>query len=287
MYVLTRYPAGGLRPDLSIRNAADTPNIVEDRLDLVGGFCYRSRRIQDDMETPYLLRRFPFDTQALKVILEDPSWKPSDYVYDDDLFPLSISKEAYSELAAWKFAAYPTLSQRSARFGFHPGDVPSRILTVDLPVTREWQFYLSRYFIPLLLIVCLSYSLFFIKSSDLASSSGIGITAVLAIIAFQLTQADTMPRVGYLTLADKVYSVCYLFTAAALALTIHGAFVATYNGDEERAHKLQKRYRAGFPILFVACFLSAGLWGWMSGRGETAEPEMLPPASLPSGETPY
>jgi hypothetical protein len=287
MYVLTRYPAGGLRPDLYIRNAADTPNIVEDRLDLVDGFCYRSRRIQDDMETPFLLKRFPFDTQALKVILEDPSWAPGDYVYDDDLFPDMISKEAYSELAAWRFIGYPSLAQRSAGFGYHPGDEPSRVLTIDIPVQREWQFYLTRYFLPLLLIVALSYSLFFIKSDDLSSSSGIGITAVLAIIAFQLTQSDTMPKVGYLTLADKVYSVCYLFTAAALGLVIHGAWVTTYHDDEERAHRLQRRYRLVFPFVFILCFVLAGVWGWLAGRGETAEPQTLAPPPVPAGEKVY
>jgi hypothetical protein len=110
---------------------------------------------------------------------------------------------------------------------------------------------------------------------------------VLAIIAFQLTQSDTMPKVGYLTLADKVYSVCYLFTAAALALVIHGAWVATYHDDEERAHRLQRVYRSVFPLLFVVCFVAAGIWGWMAGKGEGGEPQTIPEPPPPAGETVY
>jgi hypothetical protein len=287
IYVMRRWPAGGLKPNLSLRNVDETPNVVEDRLDSVGGFCYDARRIQDDFDTTFLLRRFPFDRQNLHMIFEDETWDPKSINYSNDLWPMSISSEAFRDMQSWRYLDYPTVSQRDAHFRFHPGDIPSRLLLVDIPVEREWKFYLSRYFFPLLLIVALSYSLFYIKPDDLASASGIGITAVLAIIAFQITQADTLPKVGYLTLADKVYTVCYLFTAGALALIIHGAWLATHGG-EERANKLYRRYRTFFPILFVLLFGGAAAWGWMAGYSETDVPEhVLAPAAVPPGEHEY
>jgi hypothetical protein len=154
-------------------------------------------------------------------------------------------------------------------------------------VQRVWEFYMSRYFFPLILIVALSYSLFFVKPDDLASSSGIGITAVLAIIAFQLSQAESMPHVAYMTLADKVYVICYLFTSVALALTIHGTFIARH-GKEAQADELQRRYRVIFPVLFALSFAGAAAWGWEAGANETATPSTaLPPATPPPGEVVY
>jgi hypothetical protein len=287
LYIMRRWPAGGIKPNLSLRNVTDTPNIVEDRLDKVGDFCYSARRFQDQFESPYLLKRFPFDKQKLRLALEDETWEPELIKYEDDLWPLSISQDAYRDLQSWDFEDYPDMRQLDANFRFHPGDVPSRILMVEIPVQREWQFYITRYFLPLLLIVCLSYSLFYIKPDDLASASGIGITAVLAIIAFQITQSDTLPKVGYLTLADKVYTVCYLFTAGAMAMIIHGAYLATH-GNEEKANSLYRKYRVFFPIAFVVLFCAAGVWGYTAGAGESDDdPNTLAPAAAPSGEKSY
>jgi hypothetical protein len=288
LYVMTRWPAGGVMPTLVARNVVDNTNTVEDRV-MRGkdDFCYHAVRIQDDFETPFVLHRFPFDKQRLRLVLEDFKYRPDVYTYDEELWPMAISNETYRDLAAWRIERFPSFAQRDAAGRFFPGDQPPRLLLLELPVQRVWEFYMSRYFFPLLLIVALSYSLFFVKPDDLASSSGIGITAVLAIIAFQLAQAESMPHVAYMTLADKVYVVCYVFTSLALALTIHGTFISRH-GKEARADILQRRYRVLFPLLFVLSFAGAAAWGWQAGAGETAAPpNALPPAKPPAGEVAY
>ena len=286
LYILRRWPAGGLRPGLVMRNVVDTANIVEERVDKVDGVCYHAMRVQDDFDTPFLLRRFPFDSQRLRLVLEDPDWEPELFTYDDELWPLSISEAAYRDLQAWSLESYPLVKQKAEVFAYHPKDTPARVLTVELPVKRQWQFFVSRYFFPLLLIVALSYSLFFIKADDLASSSGIGVTAVLAIIAFQITQADSLPKVGYLTMADKVYTVCYVFTGGALGMVIHGAWLSTH-GKEALYERLYRIYRRWFPVLFLSLFASAVVSGWVAGRGETDVPPMLQPPEPPAGEVRY
>ena len=288
VYILTRWPAGGVIPSLVARNVVDTTNTVEDRVRRGNDdLCYRAVRIQDDFETPFVLHRFPFDKQRLRLVLEDLEYRPDVYTYDEELWPLTISNETYRDLTAWRVERYPNAVQKDATGRFFPGDRPPRILLVEIPVQRVWEFYMSRYFFPLILIVGLSYSLFFVKHDDLASSSGIGITAVLAIIAFQLAQAESMPRVAYMTLADKVYVVCYLFTSVALALTIHGTFIARH-GNEKRAEAMQRRYRVYFPVLFALSFAGAAAWGWIAGAGESATPsDALPPSRPPAGEIVY
>ena len=286
VYLMTRWPVGGIAPPLRIRNVVDTANIVEDHLETSDGFCSRATRIQDDFHMPFALHRFPFDQQRLRFILEDFEYIPGVYDYDEELWPMRISDETYHDLQDWRLLRMPTMSQHDGKMRMYAGDIPPRILTVDIPVERAWEFYVSRYFVPLLLIVALAYSLFFVRLDDLASSSGIGITAVLAIIAFQLAQADAMPHVAYLTLADKIYSICYLFTATALALTIHGTHISRGNG-EARAERLQRRYRVLFPALFVVSFLGACAWGWAAGSNEASSKSGLPPAPPPPGEAVY
>jgi hypothetical protein len=287
LYIQTRWPAGGVAPALFARNVVDTTNTVEDRLERGGDYCYHAVRIQDDFETSFVLHRFPFDQQRLRLLLEDFKYRPEVYSYDEELWPMTIGNEAYRDLASWRIERYPVVTQRDTPGRFFPGHPPGRIISIEIPVERVWEFYVSRYFLPLLLIVALSYSLFYVEPDDLASSSGIGITAVLAVIAFQVAQADALPHVAYLTLADKIYGICYLFTAVALALTIHGAYLARHD-QAMRAERLQTRYRIFFPLAFLAAFAGASAWGWTAGAQDTGIPTTaLPPAKPPAGETVY
>jgi hypothetical protein len=93
-----------------------------------------------------------------------------------------------------------------------------QLILVHIPVVRHSWFYVTRFFVPLLLLVAIAYSIFWVKPEDLGSSAGIGITCMLSIIAFQLAQADTLPRVPYLTIADRIYTICYILIAVALGV---------------------------------------------------------------------
>jgi hypothetical protein len=56
-----------------------------------------------------------------------------------------------------------------------------------------------------------------------------------------------LPEVSYLTLADRVYIVCYLAIAAALIETVWANRLAR-RGDQERAMRLDQRCRYVFPL---------------------------------------
>ena len=283
VYLITAYPAGGLRPDLDIRNAGETPNIVDDRTLLQDGVCYRSRRVLDTFDTWYRLRRFPFDEQLLRIVLDDDDHTDREIVYDGTLWPQMITDEAYRELTSWRVAGYPMLHQRVTPWSFAPGGARIRHLTIELPVTRVWEFYLTRYFLPLLLIVALAFTLFWTKPEDLGSASSIGMTCVLAIIAFQLTQADTLPHVPYLTLADRIYVVCYVATAAALGIAVRASYIASA-GRHDEAHQLHHRSRRWFPAVFVVSALVAIVSGWRTQRDPRSDtPETLAAPTPPPG----
>ena len=63
---------------------------------------------------------------------------------------------AYRELEAWRFTDYPSLHQRYSTFSLYPNREPYWLLVIEIPVARLWEFYLSRFFLPLLLIVLLN-----------------------------------------------------------------------------------------------------------------------------------
>ncbi len=72
-------------------------------------------------------------------------------------------------------------------------------------------------FVPLLLMVILSWTVFWIESSELNSQVDISATTILTVIAFAFAIQANLPKVPYLTFIDVFFLVCYLFVFFLLA----------------------------------------------------------------------
>jgi hypothetical protein len=282
-----RWPAGGLRPDVTVRNAAADLTTSVDETTQDGDTCYRETRMSADFANWYRLRRFPFDEQGLRLLLEERSLTDEQAVWEPALWPNVIAIDAYRELTGWRVLGYPSFEVKRSTFSAVPGQKGPRLLIAQLDVRRISQFYLTRYFLPLFLIVALAYGMFWIKPEDLSSSASVGITCMLAIIAFQLTQADTLPHVAYLTIADRVYTVCYVATAFALGAVLWESHAA-HSGKLEAASRFDRRMRVGFPVVFVALVAGMVWLGWASHAEDPDAdiPAVLAPLAPPPGEAP-
>jgi hypothetical protein len=276
------WPAGGIRPDVTVRNAAGDSTVSVDETVQDGDTCYRERRVSADFANWFRLRRFPFDTQDLRLLLEERAIPDDQAVWEPKLWPNVIAIDAYRELTGWRVLDYPSLEVKRSSFSAVAGKPGPRLLIVDMPAQRITQFYMTRYFLPLFLIVALAYGLFWIKPEDLGSAASVGITCMLAIIAFQLTQADTLPHVAYLTIADRVYTVCYIATAFALGAVLWESY-AVQAGKLAAAEHLDKRMRLWFPIAFTALVVSAVWLGWIShvDNPDADIPSILTPLTAP------
>src|SRR5262249_21380526 len=120
---------------------------------------------------------------------------------------------------------------------------------------------------------------------DLGTSISLGVTCMLAIIAFQFTQSGSLPHVAYLTLADLVYAVCYVATALALFIAVSESYLATH-GQLERAIRVDHRARVWFPIVFLLTIGLTVFFGWRSHVDDPDAdiPQRLAPLVTPPGE---
>jgi hypothetical protein len=123
--------------------------------------------------------------------------------------------------------------------------------TFSVPVTRRTIFHVTKYFLPLLLIVVVGFSVFWIEPDDLNTQVSIGVTCLLAAIAFQYAESSTLPEVAYLTLADRVYVACYLAIVLTLLESVYAHSVVK-KGHHPKAMRIERRSRIVFPLALIA-----------------------------------
>jgi hypothetical protein len=133
-------------------------------------------------------------------------------------------------------------------------------------------------FLPVLLIVICASLIFFIMPSRVDGRIGLGITALLTLVALQLTASSSLPEVGYLMLIDKIYLASYAFIIAAL-----GRVVATsWSGEDGRSVEEVARHDHMWAGILLSRYAGAiarsargtfkTLWASDNGRNPGREP---------------
>ena len=69
-------------------------------------------------------------------------------------------------------------------------------------IARHFNFYIWKVFLPLLLMVVLSWTTFWIDPTELSSQVQISVTTILTVIAFAFAIQANLPKVPYLTFID-------------------------------------------------------------------------------------
>jgi hypothetical protein len=242
-------PGPDFTPQTEIVNEMERHSTQFDEVDLRDGRCLRSRRMRSTVRAEYNLRRFPFDEQKLTLELSDNEFTSKELEYDAKPYAIAFDDHV-RELANWKIHSEPNFERGPRTFRWERGAPTYDYGTFSFEVRRHVTFHLFKYFLPLLVIVALAFSVFWIDADDLGAPATIGITCLLAAIAFQFAEASSLPEVSYLTLADRVYVVCYVAIGSSLIQSIYTNNLGRRD-HRERAIKLEHRCRIVFPIATV------------------------------------
>ncbi len=255
-------PQTGFAPQTEVVNEVARLSDQFDSLATSRGRCIRTRRLRSTLSSPLDLRVFPFDQQQLRLQLSDSWWDTKEARYADRPFVSGVEDTVYRQLSQWEVGhalgyALETRSFKWEQDVWEGGDPLYDYATFTLPVRRHTTFHLTKFFLPLFVIVLVAMSVFWVDPHDLASQVGIGVTCLLATIAFQITQATTLPEVAYLTLADLVYVAAYLVIALSLAESLYTNLLAR-RGQADRALRVDRICRLAFPGGFAA-LVAAGV----------------------------
>ena len=112
---------------------------------------------------------------------------------------------------------------------------------------REYNYYLIKILIPIVLILIVCWSVFWINIVQIESRLTISVVCLLALIAYNVIVAEALPKIGYATVMDYIILSSYILGALSTLLTVifYNFHIRQYN-----VMGVEKFTRVSLPILY-------------------------------------
>lgn len=254
----------GWWPQLAILNEVgrEEPKAVMLAVQPDGTVRYREQR-NAVLETPMELHDFPFDTQRLKASMI-PFGNTADEVVlvVDERFAKAtddyVRREKDVNVAGWDLQRLETEADQTVMVAADGQRRFSRLVTSIQLQRRSWQFIWEIVF-PLVVLVSVVWSIFWVEIDSLADRLNISFIGVLTIVAYQFVLVENMPKMSYLTFLDSVLICSFLMITLTVpqSLLIHSL---VRKGKQRVARTIDRTSRWAFPLVYF--LLLAGVSRW-------------------------
>ena len=252
--------------DIEFVNADTDIGIDKKKEDLSKGFYYVTGRCKATIPYKANYANFPFDTQMLEISIENKNKNIDSILYvpeDKGPFMNEVKQNNIEILNGDQYLISQMKCENSVytyKTNFGDPEVKgneqySRIsFIVDLH--RNPAGILQKLALPLLVVLILAYLVFYIPDYEIGTASALTVTALLAAIAFQWTLNDSLPKVSYMTIVDKIFYLVYSFIFYAMAQTVITFNLSKLSDDMKKlSHRIEVHSRYLFPALFCILLL--------------------------------
>lgn len=250
---------GILAPGFTIYNQQGRRFSEEQNITLSSdGHAVYLERFSATLQAPdFNFVKYPFDSQTF-------------FVHVDSDFPASFVKfqpiQDYSGLGeqlgeeAWTFGEISTTVHEVKGISGHP----SSRFTLGFVGYRQLDYYVLRIFIPLTIIILVSWVTFFLQ--DFSKRVDIGGGNLLVFVAFNFTISDSLPQLGYVTFLDAILLVAFLLTGLVVVINVIFRRMEVA-GHEDRARQIDRYtiwiYPGSLIMLVLLCWY---LYQWLPGN---------------------
>lgn len=185
------------------------------------------------------LRRYPFDEHRLEATFEVLDSSPAEVLLRTDQ-PREGPEEHGVTIPQWEVREITAAAAND-------GGQSTFVLSID--AKRNPFFVVRLVVIPLLLIVVLSWSVFWMGGSSLGDRLGISFIGILTAVAYQIVVSDIQPDIAYMTLMHGFLNLSlFLMCATVVVNLVVGSLER--RGNDVRARLVDRRCRWVFPSLY-------------------------------------
>jgi Neurotransmitter-gated ion-channel ligand binding domain/Neurotransmitter-gated ion-channel transmembrane region len=234
-------------PEIVLINVRSVAKRFKDRVraDCRGNMEYL-QIFYGDFLTTANIKDFPFDQRTLKIEIFSTEYEVDEVKFLDD--EQTTGRDEQFSITDWNIGGSP--ATKSTFYDFEPGNLKLSAFTYELTAKRNYNFFMWKIILPLVMIVFMSWSVFWIPPSQIGPQIGLSVTSMLTLIAYRFAIGNVVPNVDYLTRFDKFVfgSTLLVFLALVEAITTGSLSVSQ---KTELALKIDWVSRAVFPILFA------------------------------------
>lgn len=198
----------------------------------------------------YQARDFPFDEQKIVLSFLSMEYGADEVVLvNDEKFTGRIKSDV--KITDWEIGAVSASVESMYVEAY--GSNHSR-LDVVLTAKRRTSYFIWKVMFPLILIVVMSWSVFWVHPGRFGPQIGLSATSMLTLIAFLFATEAIVPRLNYLTIMDKFVLGSTVLVFLALVEAVATAYLIAKD-REAVAVRMDGVCRWVFPTAFIGLIL--------------------------------
>jgi len=207
-------------------------------------------RVQASLFITPEFNKYPFDSQDLKIIIEDSTYNISTFTYKPMTNVLGVDPQF--RIAGWKIQSYTTNVSNHV----YPWDEEYSQLTYTIKLERDAGLTAAKLLLPPIIFCIVSGLSFFFKADKITHRLGLGTSMLISAVMFHLSQTSSLPPLPSLILIDKIMIAVYAFLASSLFATTLIYIDDEYWKDVDYTKTVN---RLGGVITIILPFLVFGL----------------------------
>jgi Neurotransmitter-gated ion-channel ligand binding domain/Neurotransmitter-gated ion-channel transmembrane region len=220
---------------------ADADGTVVYRQRFVGSFTQALR-----------LESFPFDKQTFRVQLAAVRYSHTEVIFVPDQKWIDEGiKHAGGMSKSITLPDWTVEDWNLRPLAYAPAPGPENSGYVfEFTASRNVQHYIFKVILPLVLIVIMSWAVFWVDPIHANSQISVAVTSMLTLIAYRFAVDSQLPRLPYMTRLDAFILTSTLLVFFSL-IEVLVTTILDNNQQTERAKKIDRYCRAIFPVIFA------------------------------------
>jgi hypothetical protein len=196
------------------------------------------------------LRAYPFDTQHLEAEFEILGMDANEVVLEvADPGAASEIPAAAVRMPQWTLTNVgQSVRSRSAVYAGESGAASTFV--VNMGVERRSLFTVRLVIVPLVLIVVLSWSVFWMEQSSVGDRISVSFIGILTIVAYQFVLSEILPHISYLTWINGFLNMSYFVMCGAVGINLWVG-VLDRNRRNAEGDRIDRLCRWLFPVIYL------------------------------------
>jgi len=195
----------------------------------------------------YDMRQFPFDKQRLEASFEVLG-------FDRDEVLLQVEPDTAGFLPSKVRIPQWIISEAKASVQDHTAIYAgskgiSSVFSTSVDAQRNSFFTVRMIIFPLIFIVLLSFSVFWMDRSSIGDRQSVSFIGILTVVSYQIFMSDLMPHISYGTWIHAFLNISFL-TMCSTILVNMAVSTLDKKGEIKRGDDIDRRCRWAFPLAY-------------------------------------